>query len=241
MFKVSKSIKGQKHFIKSRKNEINSWLMEHGISKKEAKRLVIFAQENIILKLFLNLIAFEGKNRKNYTNEIIHIVLYSRLLYTNLDSAETKEIKIEKIKITKIIETLLPAIENNDILKINYEKEAFNEIKSFSSFSDEIINKRKHFYYAKIGIIFSKISDNKIDSFYKYGYLLSMYVITYFESDFEANINTYNNFLLKLKLNDWLSETTKQISPFYFNSIISKTNKWLTTKSKMFKFKEGAW
>ncbi|AVN60623.1 hypothetical protein CG007_03360 [Mesoplasma entomophilum] len=241
MFKITKGIKKQNHFIKSRSKEINNWLMEHGISKKEAKKLVIFAQENIILKVFLNLISLEGKNKRKFITEIIYIVLYSRLLYTNLDGAETKEVKIEKIKITKIIETLLPTSTNRSIIKVNYEKEVFNDIKNFSSFSDEIINKRKHFYYSAIGTIFSKISDDNGDSFYKYGYLLSMYVITYFESDFEININTYNNFLFKLKLNDLLSESTKEISPFYFNSIISKVNKWLTKKSKMFEFKEGAW
>ncbi|AAT75984.1 unknown protein [Mesoplasma florum L1] len=241
MFKTTKSIKGQKHFIKLKSKEINIWLIEHGITKKEAKVLVEFAHENIILKVFLNLISLEGKNKNHFINEMIHIILYSRLLYTNLDAAETKQIKIEKLKITKIIETILPSIQSNVDFKINYEKELFNRIKTFSNFSDEIINKRKHFYYSEIGKIFSKISDDKADAFYKYGYLLSMYIITYFESDFEEKINTYNNFLFKLELNDLLCETTKDISPFYFNSIISKLNNWLTSKSKMFRFKEGAW
>lgn len=240
MFKVTKGIKANKHFIKTRTKQICKWLCDHGLTKKEAKRLVIFARENIILRVFLNLINLEDKNKKTFTLEIIYITLYSKIMQRNLVAKETKESKIENLKIIKLIETLVPYGEKMICEKINYEKLLFNEVKSFSSFNDEIINKRKNFYFSEIGYLFAGISDTNKDLFYKYGYLLSMYLATYFESDVDKKNRTFNNFFFKLKLNEILNETTKEICPFYFNSLIIKINKWLGKYSSNFNFKEGA-
>ncbi|ATZ18327.1 hypothetical protein [Mesoplasma melaleucae] len=240
MFKVTKEIKANKHFLKARTKQINKWLYDHGLTKREAKRLVKFARENIILRIFLNLLDLEGKNKKSYILEIIYITLYSNVMQRSLEIKETKESKIEYLKIIKLIESLMPHSEDNIFEKINYEKIIFNDIKDFSSFNDEILDKRKNFYFTEIGYLFSTISDNNKELFYKYGYLLSMYVVTYFESDMEKKNETFNNFFFKLKLNDTLNETTKEISPFHFNGLIIKINKSLTKYSRTFKFKDGA-
>ncbi|ASZ09399.1 hypothetical protein CK556_03540 [Mesoplasma chauliocola] len=239
MFKMTKGIKAHKHFIKSRKKHINKWLKEHGLTDKEAKDFASFTKENILLKVYLNIVIFEGKNRKNFVKEMIYITLYSRILYQGLEQIETKKSQIEKIKLSKIIENLTLDHSEFAFEKINFEKEIFNQVKEFSSFNDEILNKRRNFFYQEIGLLFSKITEEKKQIFYAYGYLLSLYVITYFETDIEQKNNTFNNLLFKLRVNEALCDFTKEVNEFHFNTLIAKINRWLKVKSKSFSFKEG--
>lgn len=219
--KKEKRIKSHQIYIKSHKAGIKKIMEEKDFTSKEVKQILRYSSKNILLRLFLNVVTMENKFKNDFKNEIALILIVSRTINLNISKIDQKIKSKFKNQINRIKKDFHIKID------IDIETKILKELNNpkIQMFHSEFIN--HHEWYKYIGNIFALISDNKKEFLYKYGYLMSMFLLISFEYKINDPGEMFDVFLLKLKTNSHLNKATMNVSPTKFNSLIVKTNLWL--------------
>ncbi|WP_031542255.1 hypothetical protein [Mesoplasma photuris] len=214
--------------IRYKKKEYKNFLKYNQIDGKDFPKLTKLEKQDLTIRNFIYLLQISGQDKENFSDEKNILRTTTHFLYSKFKGENHDDF-------FNLISNYNKSL-GSEIINLNIENENINKLNlKFSESELKILNFNE--VYMCVGNIFSKLNIDKKPLYYKFGYLLSMYINLTHYINFYVDVTNSDLFILKIKIYEELINHLSTITPEYFNLIIIKNNKKLAKGIK--KIKKG--